>query len=149
MQLCVLERLRPQRSTEARVRRQRIAAQKLVGGHAFLAFELNFKELEPGIFGARGQKTMALNNNPARLGKTETFGKTAPRDGHVMHDEFLPVESSEGARPRLESTPAIVDFVRGARGKVDAAVFAVEQRRKSCNLVDLRLPMNRAAGQAS
>ena len=71
MRLCGLERWRPQRSTEARVRGQRIAAQKLGGGHALLAFELNFKKFEPGILGAGGQKAMALDDNPARLGKAQ------------------------------------------------------------------------------
>ena len=90
---------------------------------------------------------MALHDNPARLREAQAFGVTSPGNGHAMDDQLLLAESGECAWPGLKSAPAIVDFVRGAPGKVDPAVFAVEERREGRGLVILGLRLDRAARQ--
>ena len=130
-------------------RRKRIAAQKLGGGHALLAFELHFEQLKPGILGAGGEEAIVLRreSSPARRCPTRS-AKLPLRNRHAMHDQLLAIESGECAGPGLKSAPAIVELVRRARGKIHAAIFAVEQRRKGRAFVILRLRLNRAVGQA-
>ncbi len=67
---------------------------------------------------------------------------------HAMDDEFFAVERGECAGPGLEASPAIIELVGGAGGKIHAAVFAVEQRGEGGEGVVLRLGMNGSGGEA-
>ena len=65
-----------------------------------------------------------------------------------MNDELLAVERGEGAGPGLKAAPAVLELVRGAGGKVHAAVFAVEQRGEGGESVVLRLRVDGSGGEA-
>jgi hypothetical protein len=61
MLLCALEKLRPRRSAQPRVRGQWHSAQKFLGTQPLLAFELDLEQLEPRRFGTGNEKTMIIN----------------------------------------------------------------------------------------
>ena len=69
-------------------------------------------------------------------------------NSHAMHDEFLAIERGKSAGPGLKATPSIVDLVCGARSKVHATVFAIEQRRERGSFVVLRLRNDGSGGEA-
>ena len=65
-----------------------------------------------------------------------------------MRDQLFAIERCERTGPGLKAAPAIVELVRRARGKIHAAIFAVEQGREGCALVVLRLRLDGSVGKA-
>ena len=43
------------------------SAEEFCGGEALFPFELNFKEFQPGVFGAGGKETVAFDMNLSGL----------------------------------------------------------------------------------
>ena len=73
--LCAQEKSRARRSTQPRIRRQRIPAQKLRGIKPLLAFELNLEQLKPGIRRRRQPASgLSSTENPPRLGEAQSCG---------------------------------------------------------------------------
>lgn len=122
-----------------------VTIDEFLRGHAPLALELNFEEIECGVifvalllvYAAADQQARCFDGNFSGRQFSRAFMGILRR-ASAMHLQRFTFEEREGSRPGLETAQAVEKIGRGA-SEIHAAVFPLQDRRERGLRMILRL----------